>query len=570
MKSDTIQRAFSLAIDALGTELDSSITKINDKHQALKKQHQHLIDRQEALANKHGGADVELSDIIHLNVRGTELFARRDTLTAVKSSRLEALFNGRWENQLLRDDQGRVFMDVDPKSFKKILEYLYMVKISEDGDAPPMSKVDESMKDMFDSYLDFFKLRSEEKITSKASLPNQTPVVSTSIDQKEMLVKMKQELDTIEKALENEESFVAFFTKDHNDGDSATDESRSSEISLSTSHKSDDLCSKPESKSPVRNGIITLYLNGDIVAYKVSTLCRDMTSKLAQDLSDKSWVREHTIVTEDGKVCVLVEYPGAEVKALVDHIHLKSISSFGTTEEAKNVRLSIVSEYMPRLIKYLYGDDSEMVQSITVAIESTIITSMDDEEKIKEWLASAGKTEQPKLLYRASRDGWTAADFHRMCDGKGATITVVKCSGGYIFGGYTDVAWGTNGYYKSSSESFLYSLKYHAGIGPVKMPIKSNTTARAHAVGHNLSYGPMFGNGKDLHISSNANGSGVSSSAIGETYERPADCSDKHFLTGSPLFTVSEYEVFLVHNCAPTKKRKATTECFDGQHAINV
>ena len=157
MKSTTTQRAFSLAIDALDSELDSSITKINDKHQALKKQHQHLIDRQEALAHKHGGADIQLSDIIRLNVRGTEFFARRDTLTVVKSSRLEALFSGRWENQLLRDDQGRVFMDVDPKSFKKILEYLYMVKISEDGDAPPiMSKVDESMKDMFDSYLDFF------------------------------------------------------------------------------------------------------------------------------------------------------------------------------------------------------------------------------------------------------------------------------------------------------------------------------------------------------------------------------------------------------------------------------
>jgi hypothetical protein len=548
MKSTTTQRAFSLAIGALDSELDSSITKINDTHQALKKQHQHLIDRQEDLAHKHGGADVQLSDIIRLNVRGTELFARRDTLTVVKSSRLEALFSGRWENQLLRDHQGRVFMDVDPNSFKKILEYLYMVKISDDGDAT-MPDVDGSMKDMFDSYLDFFKLQSEEKITSKASLPNQAPVVSTSTDQKEMLAKMKQELDTIEKALENEESFVAFFTKDHNDGDSATDES---DISVSTSHKSD------ESKSPSSNGIITLYLNGDIVAYRVSTLCGDMTSKLAQDLSDKSWVREHTIVTEDGKVCVLVEYPGAELKALVDHFHLQSITPGGTTEGVKKVRLSMVSEYMPRLIKYLYCVDSEMVQSISGAIESTIITSMDDEEKIKEWLASAGKTEQPKLLYRASRDGEAAADFHRMCDYKGATITVVKSSNGYIFGGYTDVAWGTNPGYKSSSVSFLYSLKDHAGIGPVKMPI--NTTATAYAVGHNLSYGPMFGSGHDLRISLNANESVSATSTIGSTYELPANCSNKHFLTGSRTFAVSEYEVFRVHYCTPTKKRKATIE----------
>jgi hypothetical protein len=36
-----------------------------------------------------------------------------------------------------------------------------------------MSEVDVSKKDKFDSsYLDFFKLRSEGKITLKASLPN--------------------------------------------------------------------------------------------------------------------------------------------------------------------------------------------------------------------------------------------------------------------------------------------------------------------------------------------------------------------------------------------------------------
>jgi len=139
---------------------------------------------------------------------------------------------------------------------------------------------------------------------------------------------------------------------------------------------------------------------------------------------------------------------------------------------------------------------------------------------------------------------------------KGATIAVVKDSDGYIFGGYTDVAWGMNSVYKPSSISFLYSLKNHAGIGPVKMPIKSDMTRRA--VSHNSRYGPSFGSGSDLFISSNANESPSSSSAIGNTYELPANCADKYFLTGSRTFTVLEYEVFSVHNCAPTKKRKAT------------
>jgi hypothetical protein len=102
-----------------------------------------------------------------------------------------------------------------------------------------------------------------------------------------------------------------------------------------------------------------------------------------------------------------------------------------------------------------------------------------------------------------------------------------------------------NSGYKSSTLSFLYSLKDHAGIGPVDLLIKSDKTARA--VYHYLDVGPRFGGGHDLHISTNANKSASSSqSTIGYTYELPANCSDKHFLTGSSSFTVSEYEVFLV------------------------
>ena len=123
-----------------------------------------------------------------------------------------------------------------------------------------------------------------------------------------------------------------------------------------------------------------------------------------------------------------------------------------------------------------------------------------------------------------------------MCDGKGATVTVVKSSDGYIFVGYTDVSWRQIQGFRMSSESFLFSLKDHAGIGPVKMPIKSGKTG--HAVYHHPSYGPTFGSGNDLFIASNANANTSSSCNVGHTYH--------HFLAGSKNFTVSEFEIFLV------------------------
>ena len=131
-----------------------------------------------------------------------------------------------------------------------------------------------------------------------------------------------------------------------------------------------------------------------------------------------------------------------------------------------------------------------------------------------------------------------------MCNGKGAIVTVVKSSGGYIFVGYTDVSWRHIQGFRMSSESFLFSLKDHAGIGPVKMPIKRAATG--HAVCHKSSYGPTFGGGHDLHVDSNANANNSSYCKVGHTYQRPSNTNDPHFLTGSRNFTVSEYEVFLV------------------------
>jgi hypothetical protein len=50
-----------------------------------------------------------------------------------------------------------------------------------------------------------------------------------------------------------------------------------------------------------------------------------------------------------------------------------------------------------------------------------------------------------QLLWRASRDGGTPADFHRLCDMRGPTITLVKDTTGCVFSGYTSLAWGLGG-----------------------------------------------------------------------------------------------------------------------------
>ncbi len=56
-------------------------------------------------------------------------------------------------------------------------------------------------------------------------------------------------------------------------------------------------------------------------------------------------------------------------------------------------------------------------------------------QQLIEW-ASGGYIKTWNLLYRGSRDGFRAVDFHSRCDkANEPTLTIVKSTGGHIFGG---------------------------------------------------------------------------------------------------------------------------------------
>jgi len=71
--------------------------------------------------------------------------------------------------------------------------------------------------------------------------------------------------------------------------------------------------------------------------------------------------------------------------------------------------------------------------------ESTILTNAERQQILNGWLPTDLKGEW-RLLFRASRDGFTAENFHSRCNNKGPTVTIVQ-SGENIFGGFTEKSW---------------------------------------------------------------------------------------------------------------------------------
>ena len=73
--------------------------------------------------------------------------------------------------------------------------------------------------------------------------------------------------------------------------------------------------------------------------------------------------------------------------------------------------------------------------------ESILVTTPKQKTYVKSVIPDIKTTTIIKLLYRGSKDGWDKKDFHRLCDNKGPTVTIVKSSVGRISGGFTSLSW---------------------------------------------------------------------------------------------------------------------------------
>ncbi len=170
---------------------------------------------------------------------------------------------------------------------------------------------------------------------------------------------------------------------------------------------------------------------------------------------------------------------------------------------------------------------------------SSILTENQSADLIN--LCKFSPNDKWSLLYRGSRDGFLAKDFHEKCDGHSKTLTIFKAiESSFIFGGFTSAAWDSIGQYKSDPTAFIFSL-----TNEDKQPFKSKIRPDYHdfAIYCSFDGGPSFGI-FDITIRKSFN-TYLSSSDIGNSYFIPLGNIDNKFvLAGSYEFLLSEIEVY--------------------------
>ena len=155
------------------------------------------------------------------------------------------------------------------------------------------------------------------------------------------------------------------------------------------------------------------------------------------------------------------------------------------------------------------------------------------------------------LLYRGSRDGFSAAEFHKKCDNVANTLVLVKTEYGKTIAGFTEAAWNSvaNNYvHGTNKKCFLLSLDMREKMVP---------NEQSYLIYCHPNYGPTFGKySHDLFIADNCNNNRNSHANFPHCYNREgiefkykSEQSTVQKFVGSTsgcYFRVVDYEVFKV------------------------
>ena len=250
------------------------------------------------------------------------------------------------------------------------------------------------------------------------------------------------------------------------------------------------------------DGVVQLNVSGVVMATFRSTLLWQEGSTLAAKFGS-AWTMQSEEMVDGG---VFFDEDPSLFTFLLLHLRLGSMLGQSFIPHVPDEKLGA----WQRFIKYLNLDDTLTPDSMK--LDSLILAGSTNELKqLSDWLSKKKAT----LLFRATRDGFAAANFHQKCDGKGPTLVIAKSAGGHIFGGYTETAWDSSSQWKTCRDSFLFRLSGPGGVGPSQHRIQNCQ----HGIYCHSSFGPVFGSGNDMVFSNNSQVT-CSLGSPGNSYDR--------------------------------------------------
>lgn len=146
---------------ALTTKLDKDkdraklqLFQLKEAERQLEEKQQQLDELEKRIFAMTDGLD----DVIELNVGGQHMSTTRAVLCCAPNSMLAGMFSGNFDASHKRDKDDRIFLDVDPPLFEKVLRHLRLRRIASPDQPAPLPHVPEELRAEWDMMIKYFGL----------------------------------------------------------------------------------------------------------------------------------------------------------------------------------------------------------------------------------------------------------------------------------------------------------------------------------------------------------------------------------------------------------------------------
>ena len=186
----------------------------------------------------------------------------------------------------------------------------------------------------------------------------------------------------------------------------------------------------------------------------------DDLKEICEEISERVEKEKITLIEETNSIIISIPLPSSKIKEIIFELKEEEKSDKEIIKDLMKLTIEQKNE-ISNLKKELYDlkrEASLLFKYYITNLDSVIIDNINQNSTLKNWI-NPNKNIKANLLYRLSRDGPQISTFHKLCDNKGATLTLIHIK--YIgdkIGFLANASFDSVSGWKEDPDCFLFNL----------------------------------------------------------------------------------------------------------------